>query len=117
MATAEHIPGSVLSSVVEHEKSLLAKLQAARDAARATVDRAKSDALDIVQSEESQLADESAAMRRKAETERNQAFEDTVRAAEQQLVGVRQQAQDRIPAVRDHVLELFVPKGSGEWKT
>lgn len=117
MATAEHIPGSVLSSVVEHEKSLLAKLQGARDAARATVDRAKSDANGILQNEESRLADETAEMRRKAEAERNQAFEATVRAAEEQLVGVRQTAHDRIPSVADKVLALFVPKGPGEWKS
>lgn len=117
MATAEHIPGSILSSVVAHEKSLLGKLQTARDAARATVERAKADALNTIQAEETKLAEESAAMRRKAEAARNQAFQETVQAAEQKLVGVRQKAQERTPAVTDNVLKLFVPKGAGEWKS
>ena len=81
MATAEHIPGSVLSTVVEHERSLLARLHEARESARATLDKAKADAVQIVQSEESRLAEETAAMRRAAESERTQASEATVKAA------------------------------------
>lgn len=117
MATAEHIPGSILSSVVEHERSLLAKLHDAREAARATIDGAKAESQQILQSEESRLNEETAEMRRKAEAERNAAFEATVDAAEQQLSGVRQKAQERVPAVADKVLDLFVPKDAGEWKS
>lgn len=117
MATAEHIPGSILSSVVEHEKSLLARLHQAREAAKATVDKAKAEARGIVQAEENRLVDESAAMRHEAEQARERAFAETINSAEAQLVGVRQSAKNRIPAVADKVMDLFVPKGSGEWKS
>lgn len=117
MATAEHIAGSILTTVVEHERSLIAKLESAREDARAAVERAKAEARSIIQAEEAKLADETAAMRRAAESARNKAFEETVQAAKSDLVGVRQRAEGRVAAVAEKVLGLFVPKGAGESKS
>lgn len=112
MATAEHIPGSILSNLVDHEKDLLAKLEKARAQAREIVEKAGGQARDHLHSEGAKLDEQVAGMRRAAEGARNAAFEATVNTAADRQAGVRREAEGRVPEAAQQVLALFLPEGA-----
>lgn len=109
VATAEHIPGSILASVAAHEKELLSQLEASREEARALIEQARADARDHREQEERRLAKEILEMRQAGEQTREAAFDRTVSAAEEAIVEVRRRANERAAEVGEKVLELFVP--------
>lgn len=110
MAVAEHIEGSVLSTVVEHERMLLAELQAARDEARAIVDAARTEANAHEDNELAALNAEVAARRAQAERDRTAAYDATLKAANDALADTRKIVHGRVSAVADEVMALFVPQ-------
>ena len=105
---------SVLTSVAKHEQELLEKVVASKEDAKRVVEQARVDARRDAQSDEVALTAEVAEIRRKAEAARLAAFEATVKAAKERLVGVREAAVQRVPEVAKSVLGLFLPSANGE---
>ena len=104
---------SLLGALAHHESQLQAKLQAAQQEARDILDRARAEARKLLADAEARTIDDTGRIRRDAEMKRDSEFGNTVRAAEDRLVSVREEAARRVPKVAEEVLELFVPRGSG----
>ena len=105
---------SVLARVAKHEQELLGKVAASKEEAKRVVEQARVDARRDSQSDEVALTAEVSEIRRKAEAERLAAFDTTVKAANERLVGVREAAVQRVPEVAKSVLGLFLPAANGE---
>ena len=104
----------MLASVAKHEQELLGKVAASLEEAKRIVEQARADARSDSRSGEAALTDEVSEIRRKAESERTLAFDATVKAAHEQLAGVRESAVQRVPEVAKSVLGLFLPAAKGE---
>ena len=114
MAATQEASQSILGTLAAHEKKLLAQVEEAGTQAHEIVERARSDARQYLQTEEDKLAAEVAQSRVEAQAARENTFQQTVEAAEAQLVGVREEARRRVDDTAKSVLELFLPNtGTG----
>ena len=84
-------------------------MEAARSEARDIVEQSRAEARRHLQEKESELAAETATLRREAEAARLREFEETVNSAVARLDGVREEASGRVPELAKQVLSLFVP--------
>lgn len=84
-------------------------MEVARSEARDIVEQSRAEARRHLEEKESELADETAALRREAETVRLREFEETVNSAVARLDGAREDASNRVPELAKKVLSLFVP--------
>jgi vacuolar-type H+-ATPase subunit H len=112
VAAVERAHESILSTVARHEAELIAQLDAARQDAKGIVESARAEARRLIQDADAKLAEEAAAIRLQRQEARQRTFDETVRAAEERLAGVREEARRRAPAVTERVLELFMPRGA-----
>lgn len=113
MATAENQSASFLHSLADHEASLLAKREASKVEAQEFVDAARVEARRHGQTEDDKLTSDVAGIRRERQAKRDGAFESTVGAAEEKLVGLRSEAFSKVSGVTKKVLELFMPGATG----
>lgn len=104
---------SVVGSLADHEKDLLAKRDASVEEARNVVETAQADARKHLQDEENRLNEDVTDTRKKSEAARQQKFQNTVDDAQEKLSGVKTSAMANVPAVSKAVLALFMPKPSG----
>ncbi len=84
-------------------------MEAAQSEARDIVEQSRAEARRHLQQKESELADETATLRREAEAVRLREFEETVNSASARLDGVRDEASRRVPGLAKQVLSFFVP--------
>lgn len=111
MATVEKPSGSILSSLAGHERSLLGRIEAAKNEAREIIESARTDARKHVMVEETRLFEDLAKSRSDAQAAREKTFHATLDGAEQGLASVRQEALRRAPDTAKKVLDLFLPGG------
>ena len=104
---------SIVGSLADHEKSLLAERDASIDEAREIVEQAQAQAREHLQDEENRLNDDVAILRKKAEVAREERFQQTVDEALDKLSGVKESSMLKVPDVSQKVLALFLPKPSG----
>ena len=88
------------------------KLEASEAQARTIIEDARADARKHLQAEETRLLEEIAVTRREREDKRQAIYEKTLNTAEEELVGVREEALRRVPDLTKKVMVLFMP-GSG----
>ena len=112
-ATHTHTSESLLVSIAQHERDLLAKLEASRDAAKTAVEQARTEARAHLHQEETRLNADVSQIRRDREQKRQDGFNQTVGAAEQRLSGVRDEARRKVDGVVAEVTALFMPVSSG----
>lgn len=111
MTTAHDNSKSILPDVQRQEKELLSKLEAAKDEARGIVDKARSDALKLIQDEEARVTEEIAAQRKAADQARREAYAAQVADADGRLQGQREAAMGRVPEMAKQAMDFFLPKG------
>lgn len=107
-----HKHKSILGDVAQHEKQLLAQLEAAKDEARRSVEKARADAQRQISDEGARIQTEVAAARASAESARMKTYESSVASAEQNLRGRREAAMARVVPTAKEVMEFFLPKGA-----
>lgn len=105
--------GSILGTVADHEKKLLADIESSEHEAREIIEDARGEARVHAQTEEAKLTEEVARIRREAESARQAQFDATVQAAEERLSGVRESTSSRTSEMAEKVLSLFVPRMGG----
>lgn len=106
-----HEHKSILGDVARHERELLARLDAAHDEARKTVERARVEAAKHTSDETARVQSEISALRTRAEAARLQGFEASVAQAQEKLRGRREAAMGRVQDMAKQVTEFFLPKG------
>jgi vacuolar-type H+-ATPase subunit H len=112
VATTEQSNGSILPSVAERERELLAQIETSKTEARDIVDTAHAEARKHHQDEESRVLEEIATIRRDRGQNRDTDFRETVNAAERELAGVAEEAMGKVSGVARDVMELFIPNDS-----
>jgi vacuolar-type H+-ATPase subunit H len=112
VATTEQSNGSILPSVAERERELLAQIEASKTEARDIVDTAHAEARKHHQDEENRILEEVATIRRDRGQNRDTDFRETVNAAERELAGVAEEAMGKVSGVARDVMKLFVPNDS-----
>jgi F0F1-type ATP synthase membrane subunit b/b' len=104
---------SIVGSLADHEKELLAKRDASIEEARELIEQAQAEARKHLQDEENRLNEDVAEKRKQAEAARQQKFQNTVDGALEKLSGVKSSAMSKVEPVSEEVLALFMPKPSG----
>lgn len=105
-------PKGILSTVAQHERELLAKVQETEGAAQRTVDSAQQEAARIASAAEKVLIEEIESMRRASEDKRRMERESILQAAQQQVVQKRSQAEIHLDDATREVVGLVLPGGT-----
>lgn len=104
---------SIVATVASHEQELLAQIEASKVESGEIVEHARSQARKYLQDSETALNEEIAQVRRDREAVRVQAFDESVASVEARLVSVRESAAEKVDAMTQKVLSLFMPKSTG----
>lgn len=92
---------------------MIGQLEASKVEASESLDSARVQARKTIQDSESALNDEIAQVRRDRDAIREQAFQETVAAAEARLVSVREGATAQVDAMAQEVLAMLLPESKG----
>ena len=113
MSTSKHTSQSIVATVASHEHELLAQIETSKVESGEIVEQARREARKHIQDSETAVNDTIAQERRDREAVREQAFEETVATVEARLVSVRESAAEKVDAMAQEVLSLFIPKSTG----
>jgi len=100
---------SLLENVAQHEKSLMADLDRAREEARQVIESAHAKGAAALQESNARLDAEIAALRRDAAQEREEVRTKIQREAAEQVEAIRRESAERTAAVREDLLARILP--------
>ena len=100
---------SLLESVAQHEKSLMADLDRTREEARQIVEVAHADSASVLQDTNTKLEADIATLRREAAQEREQVRSAIQKATEESVQSIRSESADRTADVRSELLARILP--------
>lgn len=100
---------SLLESVAQHEKSLMADLDRARDEARQIIDTAHLDSATALQESNVKLEADIAVLRRDAAQAREEVKVTIQKATAEKVQAIRSESAGRTPQVRAELLARILP--------
>lgn len=100
---------SLLESVAQHEKSLMADLDRARDEARQIVDAAHAEVASSLQDFNTKLESDIAVLRRDAAKAREEVRTSIQKATAEKVASIRSESASRTPQVRAELLARILP--------
>lgn len=104
---------SLLESVAQHEKSLMADLDRAREEARQVVEAAHAASASTLQEANSKLEADVAALRRDAAVAREEIRTSIQKATAEKVQAIRTESASRTPQVRAELIARVLPNIEG----
>lgn len=100
---------SLLETVAQHEKSLMADLDRARDEARQIIDTAHAESAALLQEAGARLESDIATLRREAAAERESVRASIQKATAEKVETIRRESASRTAEVRQELLARIIP--------